>query len=76
MKQRETERGNFTFHFDVNRLRIGAALLVLRCAGVCAVIGAAVDMMQHQRTVRGHLLTSTRWQHFTVCTTEKRFSVQ
>lgn len=55
---RAQERDDFTFDFYVNGLRVGATLLVLRGARVCAAIGAAVDPMQHQRAVRRHLLTS------------------
>lgn len=52
------ERDDFTFDFYVDGLRIGATLLVLRGARVCAAICRAVDSMQHQRAVRRHLLTS------------------
>lgn len=50
---------DFTFDFYVNGLRVGATLFVLRGARVCTAIGAAVDAMQHQCTVLGHLLAST-----------------
>lgn len=59
-KKKKNRERNFTFHFDVDRLRVGATLFVLRRARVCTVIGASVDVMQHQRTVREHFLTSTR----------------
>jgi len=55
---RVREQDDFTFDFYVNSLRVGATLLVLRGARVCAAIGAAVDPMQHQRAIRRHLLTS------------------